>query len=229
MNDSAEYAPASTTMTERLAAYGATAALVSGVVAAVGTVFLFATFASQASTITQPTTEMSLIDRVANGLTGLAMLIAIPIAFRLDRSWRMRAPAASRAVLVVGLVSLLAYGLLMLVLVAQTFNSSDVGGLSVVPLGGIGLWMILVSVGAADAALGGVLRWLGLAIGVGLLLLPIGFFLGGGPAAASNPQLAFDSPLLLVSALVSLLVGQIGYPVWVIWLGRRWRAGIERL
>ena len=138
MNDSTEYAPASTTVAERLAAYGATAALVSGVVAAIGMVFLFATVASQASTITQPTTEMSLIDRVADGLTGLAMLIAIPIAFRLDRSGRMRALAASRAILVVGLVPLLAYGLLLLVLVAQTFNSGDVGGLSVVPLGGIG-------------------------------------------------------------------------------------------
>ncbi len=213
------------TTIDRLATYGGTSALVSGAVAALGTVFLFATFASQASTLPEIPTEMSLTDRVANALIGVAMLIAVPVAFRVHRSWRMRAAGASTATLVLGAVSLLAYGLLSFVVAAGTSEPGDIGGLIVVPLGGIGLWLVLVSVWAADTALLGWLRWLGIAIGLGLVLLPIGFFFGGGAAAAKNPALTFESPLLLVSALVSLLAAQIGYPIWAIWLGRRWRGG----
>ena len=225
MNDGGGSTYPPTTAIARLAAYGPTAALLSGALAALGTVFLLLTFATQASTITEPTTELTPLDRAANGLIGLAMLIAVPIAFRVHRSWRTQTPGASTATLVLGGVSLLAYGLLSLVLAAGTFEPGDVGSLSVIPLGGIGLWLVLVSVLAADTALEGWLRWLGIAIGLGLVLLPIGFFFGGGAAAAKNPALTFESPLLLVSALVSLLAAQIGYPIWAIWLGRRWRAG----
>jgi hypothetical protein len=211
-------------MSERLAAYGATAALVSGVVAALGTVFLFLTFATQASTLLEPVTELTPLDRAANGLGGLAMLLAIPVAFRLHQSWRAGAPLLSGTALAVGVISLLAYGILLLVFAAQLFNTGDVGTLSVVPLGGVGLWIILVSLGRADRALGGIVRWIGLAIGVGNLLLLVAFYGGGGTAAVNDPKLVFESPLLLAGVFASLLSAQIGYPIWAIWLGRRLQA-----
>lgn len=214
------------TAVERLAAYGPRAALASGVVAALGTVTLFATFATQASTLSGVPAEQTALDRMANGLIGLSALIAIPVAFRLHLSWRTQAVGASATALMIGVVSLLAYGLLSLVLAFGPFRAGEIGSLIVVPYGGIGLWLLLVSLGRADRAIGGgVLRWLGVAIGLGFVFLPFGFFFGGGAEAAKNPALTFELPLLLVSALVSLLAGQIGYPIWAIWLSRRWRAG----
>ena len=212
------------TTTERLAAYGATSLLASGVVAALGTVFLLLTFATQASTLMEPVTELTPLDRAANGLMGLAALVAIPAAFRLHRSWRPRAAGASSVALAVGVVSLPSNGLLLLVLAGGFFRSSDVGVLSIIPLAGIGVWMFLVAFGRADPALGGVLRWLGLAIGVGNVLLAIGFYGGGGSAAVADPKIVLESPLLLVGVFASLLASQIGYPIWAIWLGRRLRA-----
>lgn len=207
--------------TERIAVFGPAALFASGVVAALGTVFLFLTFATQAYTIMEPTTELTPLDRAANGLMGLSTLVAIPAAFRLHQSWRTRAARASTAALAVGVVSLFACGLLLLVLAGGFFRPADVGVISIVPLAGIGLWILLVSVGRADPALGGALPWIGLAIGVGELLLLVGFYGGGGAAAVTDPKVVFQSPLLLVWVLASLVASAIGYLIWAIWLGRR--------
>ena len=211
-------------MTERLAGYGAVAALASGVVAALGTAFLFLTFATQASTMLEPTAELTPLDRAANGLGGLAMLIAIPVAFRLHQSWRAGAPLLSGTALAIGVISLLANGILLLVFAAEVFNANDVGTLSIVPLAGVGLWIILVSLDRADRPLGDVLRWIGFAVGVGNLFLLVAFYGGGGTAAVNDPKLVFESPLLLAGVFASLLSAQIGYPIWAIWLGRRLQA-----
>jgi len=66
------------------------------------------------------------------------------------------------------------------------------------------------------------LRWLGAAIGAGNLLLFVGFYSAGGSAAIADPKVVFESPLLLAAVMASLLA-QIGFPIWAIWLGRRWR------
>lgn len=213
------------TSAERVAAFGAPALLASGVVAALGTVFLFLTFATQASTIMEPVTELSPPDRAANALTGLSMLVAIPAAFRLHQSWRIRAPGASSAALAIGVVSLLAYGLLLLLVAGEFVRFRDASVATVVLLGGIGVWWFLVSAGRADPALGGIVRWLGVAIGVGNVLLVVGFFGGGGSGAITDPNVVLQSPLLLVGAIASLFGGAIGYPIWAIWLGRRLAAG----
>lgn len=211
--------PASTI--EKVAAFGPTAALESGVVVALGTVLLLLTFVSQASTIMEPATELTPLDRAANALTGLGMLLAIPVAFRLHQSWRTRAVGASGTALTIGVVSLLGYGLAMLLLAAGVSRPGDQATYSVVPLGGIGVWIFLVSFSRADHELRGVLRWIGLAVGVGNGLLVIGFYGGGGPAAVKDPSVVLESPLLLVGVFASLLSSQIGYPIWAIWLGRR--------
>lgn len=214
-----------TTITARLAAYGAIALLASGLVAVISTVLLVLTFATQASTMMEPVTEMTPLDRAANGLMGLSLLVAIPAAFRLHQSWRNRAAGASTAALAVGVASLLGYGLLQLVLAGAFFRPADVGVISIVPLGGIGVWILLVCLGRADPALTGVPRWLGVAVGVGNVLLLLGFYGGGGAAAIADPTVVLESPLLLVSVMASLLALAIGYPIWAIWLGRRWRGG----
>lgn len=167
MNDRRGSTEALASTIEKLAAYGATAALASGVVVALGTVLLILTFATQASTIMEPVTELTPLDRASNALTGLGLLLAIPAAFRLHASWRTRAAGASGTALAIGIVSLLGYGLLVLLLAAGVVRPGDQSAASVVPLGGIGVWIFLVSFSRADPALSGVLRWMGLAVGCG--------------------------------------------------------------
>ncbi len=225
MNDSGGSTRVTATAIEQLAAYAPPALLASGVLAALSTVVLVLTFATEASPIAETTTAtgMTLLDRAGSGLIGVAMLVAILGVFRLHQSWRTRAPSASSAALVLGVVSLLAYGALLLVFASGFKRPADLGVSSVVTLGGVGLWIFLVSLGRADVALAGGLRWLGLAIGVGLVLLA-----GGSAVRITDPKALLQSPLLLVVVMAGFIAMAIGYPIWAIWLGRRWRAAGRR-
>ena len=225
MNDSGSSAYPPTTTIDRLAAYGGMSALASGALAALGTVFLLLFFTFEAPEIVSGGTEQwTPLGRTNDALIGLAALAAIPAAFRLHQSWRPRAASASSVALAVGVISLLGVGLIQLPFAVGLVSSAVAGPLVTVGLGGLGLWVLLVSLGRADAALGGGLRWIGVATGVGDILLPIGFFAAGGSNAIADAEAVFQSPGLLVAFTASILGGQIGYPIWAIWLGRRLRA-----
>ena len=110
----------------------------------------------------------------------------------------------------VGLTGLLlaGWGQLLLVLRRIDFETST----KYFPAGGgIGIWLIGVSVIAMAAGLlPTLLAWIGITIGAGYLITIIGFLRGG----QSHP----------LFSLGALLLGA-GYPVWAIWLGVLLAAG----
>ena len=213
-----------------LARYGATSALASGILAALSAVFLVLFYAFEASALLESgsTEAWTPLGRTNDALVGLAVLAAIPAAFRLQLSWDTKASGSrsvSRVALGVALVSMVGLGLTQLAFAAGLVSSSVQGPIATLGLGGVGLWVLLVSLGRADPALGGRLRWIGVLTGVGNLLLPLAFFAAGGAPAIEDPQSVLASPLLLVGFMAGILSAEIGYPIWAIWLGRRLRAG----
>ena len=209
-------------ITQRLAAYGPTALVLSGFFAALGTIFLVLFFALEAPGLLSSGTETwTPLGRTNDALIGLAALVAIAAAFRLHQSWGTRAAGTSRVALVIGLVALLGVGIIQLPFAAGLISSAIAGPLVTVGLGGIGVWVFLVSLGRADQALNRTLRWIGIVTGVGYVLLPVAFFAAGGSGAIEDPQALFQSPFLIIAFTASVLSSQIGYPIWAIWLGRR--------
>jgi hypothetical protein len=207
-----------------LARHGATAALASGILAALGAIslVLFGIFGGPAGT-QSGASEPSPFVRLSDGFGGLAVLAALPAAFRLHAAWRARAADASRATLAIGVASLLGYAVVVLQYAAGVNDPSIQGPLTVAGLGGIGLWILLVSLARADPALDGHLRKLGVATGLGNLLLFVAYFAGGPTSLSSQPFLPW-SPLLLVAYAAGSISSQLGYPIWALWVGRRWQA-----
>jgi len=215
-------------LADGLAGYGAGSALASGLLAALSTVFLVLFYVFEAPAILESgdTTAFAPLGRINDALVGLFALAAIPVAFRLHRRWRVKTGAtttASTAALPVGLASMIGLGTFQL-LFAVGLIAPKAAGFSTIGLGGLGLWVFLVSAGRAEEALRGRLRWLGMATGIGNLLLAAAFVGAGGIEAVDDPEAVFRMPLLLVGFLAGVIASEIGYPIWAIWLGRRLRA-----
>lgn len=92
--------------------------------------------------------------------------------------------------------------------------------LASVALAGLGSWLLAINLGAADAAIAGRLRQLGVAAGIGLPLQVLAF-LAVGPSVLSDPRVALSNPIFVVLLGLSVLGLGVGYPIWAIWLGRR--------
>jgi hypothetical protein len=204
-------------------ALGARAALTSGILAALGTLSLVLFGILEASAIGSGTSGPSTFVRLSDALSGLGMLVAVPVAYRLHASWSTRAAGVSLVALAIGIASLAGYALVVLSYAAGIDQPTLQGPLTVAGLGGIGLWILLVSAGRGDAAINGSLRTLGVATGLGNLLLFVAYFVGGGSGAVGG-QLAPGSALLLVGYAAGVIASDLGYPIWAIWLGRRLRA-----
>jgi hypothetical protein len=209
-------------MIERAAEWGARSALASGLLSLIGLVFLLLFYGLEAPSLMEAgtTDRWVLFGRTNDALVGLAALAAIPLAARLHGSWRARAPGLSAAALAVGVAAMLLIGATQLAYAAALIPSAIQAALIGVLFVGIGAWLAVVNLGPADPALRSRLRWLGVATGVGYVLVALIALLyastGGG-----DPAVVFANPLVALAAGLGLLGSNVGYPVWAIWLGRR--------
>jgi hypothetical protein len=208
-------------MLDRLAGYGGRAAIASGILALVGTVFLLLFYAIEAPAIFESgdTETWVPLGRTNDALIGLSALAAVPLAALLHASWRQRAEGASTATFAVAAVALLVTGAMQL-LYAANVVSSALQTLVIGPLFlGIAAWLLAVNVGRAHPSINGVLRGVGVAAGIGYLLLALTTVLYY-TSGTSDPSALFANPLFAVVAGLGLAASQIGYPLWAIWLGR---------
>lgn len=209
-------------MVERLAAYGARAAIASGILAVIALAFLLlfyaleapALFASGATDVWVP------LGRTNDALIGLTALAAVPLAARLHVSWRPSQPGVSMLAFAIGAVAFVLVGATQL-LFAANLVSTAVQTLLLGPLLlGVAAWLLAVNVGRADGALRGGLLAAGLAAGIGYGLTALTTLLYAS-AGGGDPRALFSNPILVVFAGLGLPLSQLGYPVWAIWLARR--------
>jgi hypothetical protein len=209
-------------MTHRLAAYGAQAAVASGVLSVVGTVVLLLFFALEAPAVVAGGNSdlWTPLGRTNDLLVGLSGLAAIPLAALLRERWRAEAPAAT-ATYAVGLVAMVGVAAFGLSSFANLVPLTALGALGTGSLAGLGLWQLFVSLRSADPALSSRLRQVGIVSGIGFVLELVAFLAVGGSSGTADPQAALRQPLFVAIGGVGLLASFIGYPVWSIWLGRR--------
>ena len=208
-------------MTHRLAAYGAQAAVVSGVLSVVGTVVLLLFFAREAPTViaSGDSNLWTPLGRTNDLLVGFSGLAAIPLAALLRERWRGMAPGAS-AVYGVGLVAMVGMGTFGFLSFANLASLTSLGALGTGALAGFGLWQLFASLRSADPAITGRLRTVGIVSGIGFVLQLVAF-LALGASGFADPQVALRQPLFVAIGGIGLLGSYIGYPIWSIWLGRR--------
>jgi hypothetical protein len=208
-------------MTHRLAAYGAQAAVVSGVLSIVGTVVLLLFFALEAPAVVAGGNSdlWTPLGRTNDLLVGLSALAAVPLAALLRERWRSDAPRAA-ATYALGLVSMVGVGAFGLSSFTNLASLTSLGALGTSSLAGFGLWQLFVSLRSADPAMGGRLRQVGIVSGIGFVLELVAF-LALGASGFADPQVALRQPLFVAIGGVGLLASFIGYPIWSIWLGRR--------
>jgi len=212
-------------MTHRLAAYGAQAAVVSGVLSIVGTVVLLLFFALEApAVIASGNSDLwTPLGRTNDLLVGLSALAAIPLAALFRERWRVGATAATgpTATYAVGLVAMLGVGAFGVSSFANLIPLTSLGAPAAGALAALGLWQVIVCLRSAEPALRGRLRKVGVVSGIGFVLEFLAFLAIGGSSGIADPRAALRQPLFVAIGGIGLLASVIGYPIWSIWLGRR--------
>lgn len=208
-------------MLETLSRYGAQAAIASGILSIIGTIFLVAFFVVEAPAILESgNTEQWLpLGRTNDALVGLTALAAIPLAARLHLIWRGRTEGISSAAFPIAIVALLGTGVTQLVYAANMISSATQTILIGPLFAGTGVWLLAVNAGHAVPSLRGRLSSVGIVAGVGYALLLV-TTLAYVTSGSSDPAVAFQNPLFGITAALGFLGAYVGYPVWTIWLGR---------
>ena len=152
-------------------------------------------------------------------LLALMALSMAPIAVALFRLAQQRfGPVAVAVLLIGGLAAMLVFAInkvLMVLGVVRVTTYTRIGDrtLATAMLGfaGVGLWLLAANLlGRWHGWLPAGLTWLGVAVGLGFILMAATYWRWGG-----------SHPLMYVSGLA----WQLGYSIWAIWLGRMLLAG----
>jgi len=134
----------------------------------------------------------------------IIVLSALPVLFTLHQLHRPAAPTGSTIALLIGAIAALSAAVFQIIFIITRKTYGDSVSLS---YGIFGLSLVLYGyLALTDKMLPHRLAWFGIVAGIGYVLVITGFILGGE-----------NHPLTYIGGLASI----IGYPTWVIGLGRQ--------
>ena len=175
----------------RLAGWSAYLSAIATIIGAVTLVIFFS--------VGDPYGKINDVSSVVIGLTAIVILFAL---YQLHRS---AAPTISLIVFLVGALAMLTAAVVQTLLV---INGTNFGMIVTIAFGIFGASLIAFGyLAVVNETLSRGLAWLGIAAGIGYVLVITGFILGGE-----------NHPLTYLGGAVSV----IAYPTWSIWLGRVW-------
>jgi len=144
--------------------------------------------------------------RVADIISVLQVASMIPVVLVLHIILNSQSPVLSSTAVAIGILGILVIGVLQTLLVVHVVRYAQIASPTVTASGAIGIWLLMTTYLAwRSEILPRGLCWVGLIVGIGYLLLTVGFWLGN-----------IQSPLFFVGSTIVYL----GYPIWAIWLGR---------
>ena len=202
-------------------------AILSGVVDVMGFVFLLLFFALEAPNWIQsgePNTP-PLFGTLNDASFIFVALFMIPVAVALNKMNRSQSPTFSLISLIIGMIGMLATVIIQALYVPRLIQTAQQGILVNIALLFIGLWMILVNALGRAAHLPRGLAWLGILVGVSIILLPVAVIAIGGSAFLDDPSIALSNPLFMFAFAAGVLGFSIGYAIWAILLGRLFLTG----
>ena len=202
-------------------------AILSGAINLIGFVFLLLFFALEAPRWIQsgePDTP-PLFGTLNDASFIFVALFMIPVAVALNKMNRSQSPTFSLISLIIGMIGMLAMVIIQALYVPRLIQTAQQGILLNIALLFIGLWMILVNALGRAAHLPRGLAWLGILVGVSIILLPVAVIAIGGSAFLDDPSIALSNPLFMFAFAAGVLGFSIGYAIWAILLGRLFLTG----
>ena len=223
-------------LTSQLRPYGGRAALAAGSTGLLTILFtiLFFTFEAQQAVkdVAQGVTRFYPFGFLSDLLPVLASLLAwvvIVVLYRLERKGAPQLSAVAALLGITGNLGIAVGGILIMfhdITGAHTITVTEQILITLMASGPLGLWQILVSYRARrDGLLPSRLTGFGILLGAGQMaaFVMLSLFGGWSAAASSNAALILSNYPLLISLVIGVgggLIGYIGAPIWAIWLGR---------
>src|ERR1700737_1202598 len=192
-------------------------AIASGIVGILATVVLIAFYALEAPQAVAAGAKTSRLGAINDAMGGVEYLLLVPVAamFLPARETLYRLAAIGGVVGLAGVAIVQEFYVLGAIGAALDYPAIAVGYAL------IGVWIATASlVGRRSAHLPRGVTLLGVAIGVGMLLIPVGVFLLGGLSVMTAPKLVLNNIPFFATVGVAIIAIAIGLPVWSIWLGR---------
>jgi len=206
-----------------VAPYVAWCTLLSGLIGLVGFIFLLLFYTIEVPAMLeqgQLTADPQTFGTLNDASYIFVALFLLPGALELYRATRSKAPALSQFGLVLGVVGLLAMAVSQVLFVPRLIPTEQAAALQTISAGVVGVWLLLVCItGRSTGTLPGGLVWLGIASGVGMVLLPVTYFFAGTPQA-STLQAEMPGVPAIIGFGLGILSQVIGWPVWTTGLGR---------
>ena len=206
-----------------VAPYVAWCTVLSGVIGLVGFIFLLLFYTVEVPAMLeqgQLTDRPQTFGTLNDASFIFVALLLLPGALAFYRSTKTKASAMSLLALVIGIVGLLTMAIIQTLYVSRIITASPVSDqLITLPFGVVGAWLLLVCIaGRSTRTLPAGLVWLGIASGVGMVLLPVTYFFAGAPQA-SDLQAEMPGIPALIGFGLGVLGQTLGWPVWATWLG----------
>jgi hypothetical protein len=192
-------------------------AIASGIVGVLATVVLIAFYILEAPQAVAAGAKTAPLGAINDALGGVEYLLLVPVAAML----RPAGNGLSRLAAIAGVT-----GLVGVAVTQELYVFGAIGPNVDYPVIGIGNGLIGVWIARVSLATGHsvhLLRGLtlfGVAIGVGMLLIPVGIFLLGGLSVMTAPKLVLNNIPFFATVGIAIIAIAIGLPVWSIWLGR---------
>ena len=205
-----------------VAPYVAWCTVLSGVIGLVGFIFLLLFYTLEVPAMVeqgQLTDRPQTFGTLNDASYIFVALLLLPGALALYRATRTEAPALSLLGVVLGVVSLLAMAVTQALFVPRLIQTEQASPFLTISVGVVGVWLLLVCIaGRSTGTLPAGLVWLGIASGVGMVLLPVTYFLAGAPQA-SDLQAEMPGVPAMIGFGLGVLSHALGWPVWATWLG----------
>ena len=209
--------------TDRLRKYTGWAALADGCVEILGLVFLILFFALELPQGSASTLRFGYLSDVTPIIVAPINVIVIVLLFLLQRK---QAPGLSTIAAILGLAGILLTAWTNIMFVSEKISLEQQIQLFYVSLAFLGPWHILINILARrDGWLPSRLTMFGILVGIGQLILCSSSLLLGGyddMFSSSSTAILKNIPLFLslVIGIPMALLGYIGAPIWLVWLGQ---------
>jgi hypothetical protein len=192
-------------------------AIASGIVGVLATVVLIAFYVLEAPQAVAAGAKTAPLGAANDALGGVEYLVLVPVA-------AMLRPAGNRLSLLAAIGGVA--GLVGVALAQELYVFGAIGPAVDYPAiavgnGLIGVWIATVSLVAPHSVhLPRGLTLFGVAIGAGMLLIPVGVFLLGGLGVMTAPKLLLNNIPFFVTVGIAIIAIAVGMPIWSMWLGR---------
>lgn len=209
--------------TDRLRRYTAWAAFVTGLLEILGLVFLILFFALELPQGFSSTLRFGYLSDVTPILVAPVNIILVVMLFLLQRK---HALGWSAVAVLLGIAGILLTAWTNIRFVSDKISLEQQIQLFYLSLAFLGPWHTLVNLLARhDGSLPSRLTMFGILVGIGQLMMCLGSLLLGGyddMFSSSSSSIVTNVPLLLSLAIgiPMVLLGYLGAPIWLVWLGQ---------